>query len=390
MNTAAPDTVNVAVVGLNFGSLFVPNYLFHPDVGEVAVCDLDSDLVAKVGDRWGIEKRYHSLDEVLVDDDIDVVHLLTGITMHADQAVAVLDSGKHCVCAVPMALTLEDVERIVDAQHRSGKMYMLAETVIFTRNFLYVDELMRSGEMGEIQFLKGAHYQDMEGWPAYWKGMPPMYYATHALAPAFAATDSAAKRVVCFGSGHMRAQLHEQYGNPFPMQTALFEMGTGVLAEVTRTLFNNPRGYTEAFTVSGENITFETGQLDSDLPVVWRYLDDGDYDPDMRLEVFTTMGREVSEDRIDPPDQLHRIPRELHRFTRPHSVTSLSDPTDRFEYTTIGGFHPHLVHHVVRHAIGGTAPFFDIRRSANLTAACLCAHESAMAGGMSIDIPQFS
>lgn len=381
--------INVAVVGLNFGASFVPSYLHHPSVGEVAICDFNAALVQQVGDRWGIEKRYSTLDEVLADPSIDAVHLLTNITSHVEQSVAALDAGKHVTCAVPMALTLDGVQQIVDAQARSGKTYMLAETVIFTRNYLYVQELIDSGELGRIQFMRGAHYQDMQGWPAYWRGMPPMYYATHALAPAYAATQGSASRVVCFGSGTMPAVMHEPYGNPFPMQTAVFQMEDGTLTEVTRTLFNNPRGYTEAFTIGGDNMTFETGQLDSDLPVVWRYKDDGDYDVDMRLEHYVTMGREVTEDRVEPEDALHRLPEALHPFTRSHAVTSMTDHDDVFEYATIGGFQPHLVNHFVSSIAQQRAPFFDVARSANLTAACLAAHESAMAGGVSVDIPSF-
>jgi predicted dehydrogenase len=382
--------VNIAVVGLNFGSSFVPSYKFHPNVGEVTICDLNTELVTRVGDRWGIDKRYGSLEEVLADESIDAVHLLTNITSHVDQSVAVLQSNKHCACAVPMSLSLEGVERIIAAQQASGKTYMLAESVIFTRNYLYVKRMIDSGEMGHIQFIRGAHYQDMEGWPAYWKGMPPMFYGTHALAPAFAATNGRAKRVVCFGSGKMREQLHKLYGNPFPMQTALFEMEDGTLAEITRTLFNNPRGYTEAFTIGGENVTFETGQLDTDLPVVWRYKDNGVFDPEMKLETFTTMGREVTEDRIDPVDQLDTLPEEIRPFTRSHPVTSAADPDDVFDYATIGGFHPHLVDEFVTSVIENRGPQFDVYRSADLTAACLTAHESAMAGGKEILIPQFA
>ncbi|YCK79716.1 Gfo/Idh/MocA family oxidoreductase (plasmid) [Arthrobacter sp. D3-18] len=382
-------TVNIAVVGLNFGASFVPSYKHHPQVGEVTICDFNQHLVSQVGERWDITKRAHSLQSVLDDPDINAVHLLTNITGHADQAVAVLEAGKHCAVAVPMALTMEDVARIVAAQEKSRKVYMLAETVIFTRNFLYVQQLLKTGQMGNIQFMRGAHYQDVDGWPSYWKGMPPMYYATHALAPAFAATGSRAKRVVCFGSGKMREQLHEPYGNPHPMQTALFQMEDGTLAEVTRTLFHNPRGYTEAFTIGGDNITFETGQLDADRPVMWRYKDDGVFDPDMKLTTYTTMGREVTEERIDPPDQLHLIPEPIHKYTRSHTVTSLRDPEDVFEYTTIGGFHPHLVHEFINAAAGQRTPEFDIYRAADLTAACLAAHDSAMADGSDTVIREF-
>jgi hypothetical protein len=122
---------------------------------------------------------------------------------------------------------------------------------------------------------------------------------------------------------------------------------------------------------------------------MWKYKDDGVFDPDMKLTTYTTMGREVTEERIDPPDQLHLIPEQIHKYTRSHSVTSLSDPEDVFEYNTIGGFHPHLVHEFINAVTGQKTPEFDIYRASDLTAACLAAHESAMAGGRDTVIHSF-
>lgn len=66
---------------------------------------------------------------------------------------------------------------------------------MYTRQFLLARELVASGRMGQIQFLRGAHYQDMENWPGYWMGLPPMHYATHAIAPCLAIADTRAVTV---------------------------------------------------------------------------------------------------------------------------------------------------------------------------------------------------
>lgn len=47
---------------------------------------------------------------------------------------------------------------------RSGKHYMFMETSVYGREFLYVKNLYEKGELGRIQFMRCAHYQDMEGW----------------------------------------------------------------------------------------------------------------------------------------------------------------------------------------------------------------------------------
>ncbi len=197
--------------------------------------------------------------------EIDAVHLVTPIPMHAAQTLAVLEARKHCACTVPMATTLADLRAIVAAEKRSGRTYMMMETSAYTREFLLARDLMARGEIGRIQLLRGSHYQDMENWPPYWMGLPPMHYATHAMAPLFLLLGKRARFVHCLGSGAMRQELHAQYGNPFPAETAIFRFDSSdVAAEVTRTLFHIARAYTEAFAVYGEKTTFEWQQIEEE------------------------------------------------------------------------------------------------------------------------------
>ena len=166
-----PTKLRIAVVGLGFGAEFVPIYLDHPDVESVAICDLDAARLQKTGDRFNIRRRFTSFDELVQASDVDAIHLVSGIPDHAHQAIRVLKAGKHCACTVPMATSIADIRAIIAAQQSSGKNYMMMETAVYTRQFLYAQELQQQGEFGRIQFLRGAHYQDMEGWPPYWAGL---------------------------------------------------------------------------------------------------------------------------------------------------------------------------------------------------------------------------
>ncbi|MEZ4679563.1 MAG: Gfo/Idh/MocA family oxidoreductase [Caldilineaceae bacterium] len=120
--------MRIGVVGLHFGAEFVPIYQQHPDVEGVAICDMNPDVLQRVGDRFGIEDRFTQLDDLLADARYDAVHLLTPVPLHVAHTLAVLNAGKHCACAVPMATSLEDLERIIAAQEASGKNYMMMET----------------------------------------------------------------------------------------------------------------------------------------------------------------------------------------------------------------------------------------------------------------------
>ena len=64
-----------------------------------------------------------------------------------------------------MATTVEECKQLVEAQRAAGKVYMMMETVVYSREYLFVKELYDKGELGRIQFLRGSHQQDMDGWP---------------------------------------------------------------------------------------------------------------------------------------------------------------------------------------------------------------------------------
>ena len=108
--------------------------------------------------------------------------------------------------------------------------------------------------IGKIQFLRGAHYQDDEGWPWYWKSLPPFWYGTHAISPLLALAKTRVEKVHCFGTGWMLEEFVRQYDNPYPMETAIFNLeGTDIAAEATRSLFHLGREYQESFNDYGEN-----------------------------------------------------------------------------------------------------------------------------------------
>lgn len=123
-------------------------------VESVGVFDTNEELADRVSRTFGIEKIYRSFEEVLRDGALDAVHLTTPIPLHERQTVAVLESGKHCACTVPMAISQEGIESILAAQKKSGKTYMLMETTLYTRQFMHVQRMLESGELGRIQFLR--------------------------------------------------------------------------------------------------------------------------------------------------------------------------------------------------------------------------------------------
>ncbi len=180
-------SLNVAVVGLSFGQGYLPALRAHPEVATVGVCDPHEATLQAVSTHHGISARHchRTVGEVLASGLYDAVMLLSPIPFHADQSVAVLNAGLHCACTVPMATTLADCRRVVEARKASGKTYCLLETSLANNEFHFIHDLVRSGEMGDLQFLRGVWFNHLDQHPQWWHGLPPMHYITHPLAPLF-------------------------------------------------------------------------------------------------------------------------------------------------------------------------------------------------------------
>lgn len=373
----AKRRLSVVVVGLGFGGGFPAIYLDHPAVERVAVCERDERRLRAITDRYEFAAVFQDFAEVLR-SDYDAVHLVSGIPDHARQTLAVLNAGKHCACTVPMATSLEDLQAIVEARKRTGRIYMMMETTLYTRQFLYALGLKREGRFGRIQFLRGAHYQDMERWPAYWAGLPPMWYATHAVAPLLAMAETRATRVHCFGSGEMREELRRPYGNPFPIETAIFQLATPNLsAEVTRSLFHCARPYMESFVIYGENACYEW-QMEGEPPVLF------EASPVVPGEV-----RSLKVSRPVTPDRADLLPAEIGRHTMRFQATGRHTHISFEQGGGHHGSHPHMVDEFVRSILEEREPVSGAVTAAQWTAAGICAHQSAMSGGSAVLVPAF-
>ena len=374
------DKIGVVLCGLGFGAAFAPIYREHPDVKFIGLFDTNAGLMKEVAERFGITRLYGSYEEVLSDPEVDAIHLVTPIPVHEEQTVRALESGKHCACTVPMSLTLEGIKAIVKAQKASGKTYMLMETTLYTRQYLNAKRLYEAGELGRLQLLRGVHYQDMENWPEYWLGLPPMYYATHAMSPIAALAGARIERVVCFGSGEMRPELRCRYANPFPAESALLRFENGLTGEVTRTLFETARQYLEGFYVYGSKASLEWGCKDSDDLTMTRLIHAGH------------RGWETPSESLRSPAVYKNLPEAIRRFTLSEGGY---DPTQPEKSLSEGapsghhGSHPHLVHELVRCIIEDRAPAIALDFACNVSAAGILAHASALAGGKELEVPKF-
>ena len=367
----------VAIIGLGFGAEFIPIYQRHPDADIVAICQRNPESLKEIGDKFCIEKQFTDYGELLADPDIDAVHINTPIPDHAEHTLKAMKAGKHVACTVPMATSEEDCKAIVELSVETGLHYMMMETVVYAREFLFMKELYDTGELGKLQFLKASHQQDMDGWPGYWPGLPPMHYATHCVGPVLGLARNEAEYVSCFPSGTIREEMHGCYNSPFAVETTHIKFANSdISAQVYRSLFDVARQYRESIEVYGSKKSVE-----------WPLIE---HEP---LVVHTAKKPEPEiPEEVKSPDYGHLLPEEIAPFTQ-GGVYGGEDGEEHLSFTQgagHGGSHPHLVHQFVELLRGSGEGYPNAIQSANITLTGILSHESALEGGAIKRLPEWS
>jgi predicted dehydrogenase len=365
------DKLKVGVVGLGFGANFLPIIKAHPRTELYAICQRSEDRLEMLGRQYQVPHRCREFEDMIAIEELDAVLIMSPVSEHYRMAKLALEAGKHTASTVTMANTTEECLELVKARNKSKKVYMMFETAVYTRTFLFVKELHDTGKLGKIQFLRGSHQQNMSmpGWPAYWYGFPPMLYATHALSPLLALAGHPVESVVCYGSGTIRKEYAEIYGCPFAVETAYLKLkDTDLVCEVTRSLFDTIRQFRESFDVYASKLSFEWEQIAGEGPVLFSGLEDAE--------------------RIVVPDYANRLPESIQAFTggQVHDDGHASSVQGGGH----GGSYPHLIHEFISAILAGRPTAIDADVAANWTMVGICAHESAMRNGQRVVIPETS
>ena len=121
----------------------------------LGVASRDATRARSYADERGIPKSYGSYEALLADDDIDVVYIPLPNTMHAEWAIKAAEAGKHVLCEKPLALTVDEVDKMTQAAEKAGIVLMEAFMYRYHARTFKVKSMIDSGEIGEIHHVKG-------------------------------------------------------------------------------------------------------------------------------------------------------------------------------------------------------------------------------------------
>ncbi|MGQ9732371.1 MAG: Gfo/Idh/MocA family protein [Candidatus Zipacnadales bacterium] len=365
--TAAPQEsdrkVRIGIVGGGFGARFH----WHEDPGceVVAVSDLLPERRDNLARRYQCSTTYDSLEELICDDSIEAVAVFTGAPDHVRHCIAVMEQGKHCICAVPAGLTLEECAALIDAKERQGVKYMMAETSYYRWPTITARRMFEEGTFGEIKYCEAEYYhpqigtqtdalsqwRDKEGqMHRTWRwGYPPMLYPTHSTGFLVGVTGERLVEVACLGTpGKDEAFRDNAYNNPFENQSALFRTSRGNLFRCN--VMWNVWAHGERAQWFGERIAL--------LMASWAG------QPEV---IKTAEGQTIT----PQPDYWQLLPEKM-RYDSGH-----------------GGSHPFITHEFIQAILEDREPAVNVYEAVAMTAPGIVAHESSLRGGELLKVPNF-
>ena len=152
--------LSIGVAGLGHGkTLLRANLPENNDlpISVTALCDTQEDKLASIGYGLGIDTLTSDFDELVARSDLDIIGIYTPGPLHAQQILTALDAGKHVMVTKSMVYTMEEVEQVVEAVDRSGKVLLVTQSLRGRYDFMEAKRACDAGEIGEL-FMAESHY----------------------------------------------------------------------------------------------------------------------------------------------------------------------------------------------------------------------------------------
>ena len=152
--------IGAAVIGTGFIGTVHVEQLRRIGVDVRGVLGSTPERGAARADALSVRHAYSSLDEILADPSVDVVHVTSPNHLHVPQASAILAAGKHVVCEKPLALTAAESAALVAEAASSGRVNAVNFNIRFYPLHQHMREAVAEGQLGDVRFVTGHYFQD--------------------------------------------------------------------------------------------------------------------------------------------------------------------------------------------------------------------------------------
>lgn len=145
------STLKVGVIGVGgIARTHMPGWAKSKHAEVISGADVNQAALERWASEHNIPKTHSSSEDLINDPDIDIIDVCTPSTYHAELSIAALEAGKHVICEKPLAPTPAEVEKMIAARDKSGKMLMTAQHFRFTGKSKALKAEIDSGALGEV------------------------------------------------------------------------------------------------------------------------------------------------------------------------------------------------------------------------------------------------
>lgn len=150
--------VNIGIIGCGgiANGKHLPALSKIENVRIVALCDIIEERAIKAKEEYGTPdaKVYVDYHELLKDDSIEVVHVLTPNSSHSPITVDALNAGKHVMCEKPMAKNYEEAKKMIEAAKANNRKLTIGYQNRFRNDSMYLKKLCEEGVLGDIYYAR--------------------------------------------------------------------------------------------------------------------------------------------------------------------------------------------------------------------------------------------
>ncbi|MBI5395232.1 MAG: Gfo/Idh/MocA family oxidoreductase [Verrucomicrobia bacterium] len=143
------------------------SYVHHPGFSRIpgveiaAICDTDTDLLAKRKTAWGVKAAFTDPDALLREARPDAVVIAAPNHLHRALILKAFAAGCHVLCEKPLGMNLDETVKVYRAAKASGRRHMMAFTYRFVPGMSYLRHLVGQGALGQVRH---ARFQRLQDW----------------------------------------------------------------------------------------------------------------------------------------------------------------------------------------------------------------------------------
>lgn len=144
--------MKIAIIGCGTiaNSAHIPAYIANPEAEIVYFCDIIPERAQAAVEKYGCGTAVVDYRDVLADPEVEAVSVCTPNNVHAQIAIDALHAGKNVLCEKPAGRTYDEVVRMQQAQHETGKVLNIGVVNRFNASVRRIREYIQSGELGDV------------------------------------------------------------------------------------------------------------------------------------------------------------------------------------------------------------------------------------------------